>query len=445
MARHILIVDIGHNHLNAGVFQSGTVEPLCAASSSLSGAGDSGKELKESLAAVLRDLEERGYKEFHKVLLSIPATEMSLRILSLPFEDRRRVIEVLPLELEGLLQPSGEGFVYEALLLGEGKVMAIAVEKGILKGYLELLNGMGLDPSWIGSSLFSISHLPELRGGGVVAFVGKDEVVAVSEGIPKFLKQVTGEEDLRLSLGYMESEGLGLEKIYTLRGMEEDVRGLMPDISVKALSLPDGFPENGVGLFAISLHLKHGLRDSVDLRSGEFEFTKEKVAAKKQIILSGILIAVIIGLLFGDGLIRYFKIAGEIRSYERSLREGYLELFPEEKNVVDELLQLEIKLKEQREKRDILSQGVGVLEVMNRLARVVADNPDRSIRFSEMRAAAGKVTVKGEVGGVEDTSIMRDALSSDEFFREVMLTDVNTGLEGKTNFSLTMVLQEEGM
>jgi type II secretory pathway component PulL len=82
--------------------------------------------------------------------LSLPLSLLNFRIVELPFSDMRKVKELLPFELEGLILGGAGDIIFEACLLGDengrSKVLVAYLRKEVLRALLDNLKSYGFDP-----------------------------------------------------------------------------------------------------------------------------------------------------------------------------------------------------------------------------------------------------------------------------------------------------------
>ncbi len=105
---------------------------------------------------------DRGMKA-DRVVASLPGRNVSARILTLPFSDRKKIDQTLPFEIEGLIPLPLEDILldYEVLeKTPEGaKVLVLFTEKSILEAHLDLLKEAGIDPNVILPSSVALANL----------------------------------------------------------------------------------------------------------------------------------------------------------------------------------------------------------------------------------------------------------------------------------------------
>jgi type II secretory pathway component PulL len=87
--------------------------------------------------------------------LSLPVSMLNFRVLELPFSGRERIREVLPFELEGMILGGTEKALMDGIVIGKTEnkyqVLAVYIEKGIIRDILGKLNSCGVDPAFITS------------------------------------------------------------------------------------------------------------------------------------------------------------------------------------------------------------------------------------------------------------------------------------------------------
>jgi hypothetical protein len=101
--------------------------------------------------------------------LSLPLGLLDFRILELPFSDPRKLRELLPFEIDGLILGGSEKVVFDAIVLGKKngnqRVLVAYIAKEKLRAILEKLKASGLDPAAI--TCLELSHIiaaaPEAR------------------------------------------------------------------------------------------------------------------------------------------------------------------------------------------------------------------------------------------------------------------------------------------
>ena len=444
MAKGILILDIGVDSVRGGIFSSKKANPLYLHTHPIlrKNTLSEREEIKSAISSLLTTAREKGFKDFEKVLVAIPPDEISIRILSIPFEDRKKIQDILPFELSGILPQDVKEMIVDAIPIGNSKVIAAALEKIRLKKYLEILKEFGLDPYWLGSTIFSMGKLLNGVNNGTAAIAGDGAFAVLSDGEPIFFKPLKGIDELKMGLIYLESEGIHIDKIYSVEEKIKDLKSLLPKIDIKNVPLPGNCPPEGAGLYALSLHLQKNMEGAINFRRGEFEYTRESDVVKKSLKFTGMLVLIIAGLLFGNIYLKYKTLSNELMAAKGALKEAYIELFTGETKVVDELYQLEAKVNKLKGDLEITSGGISVLEIMKELSKAGENNSNFSVKFNEANMAEGRITVRGETDSFESANILKERLIKGNYFKDILLTDLKTMAGGGAAFSLSITLKK---
>ena len=440
MSKKNLVIDIGKEVVRAGVFLQGRPQPVTVHSHIVTAEGG----IKQALSALLGPLAgKRGFKGFDKVAVGIPPEDLSIRIVDLPFEDRKKINEALPFELAGLLHVEVDDVVADAVQLGENKVMAVAVEKRVIRGYLEALSALGLDPGWMGPGLFAMPVLMnELFGReGCRALLSPGIFAVVQDGMPRLLKHAKRLDNVGLGVAFLDAEGISVDEVHfsgwdnDREALEEMFRGarLVP------LDLPGGIAPEASEALALSMLLDKGLAGTiVNFRRGEFEYTKDKAAFRKRLRLTAALCASLLVLAGADSYVRYRGLTSEIEAYRQSLRASYQELFPGEKNVADPVYQLEAKLKAVEKEAAALGSGGRSLDVLKSVAVAVPDG--MGVKIDEFSIADGRIPAKGEAQTFNGANSVKESLQK-AGFTDVAMGETRAKPGGRTSFSINAQLR----
>lgn len=437
-----LVIDIGKEMVRAGVFLQGRTEPVTVHSQALTAEGG----LRHALAALLGPLVKtgkKGIKGFDKVAVGIPSEDLLIRIVDLPFEDRRKILEALPFELAGLFHVEVDDVVADAVSLGENKVMAVAIEKRTISEYLDILASLGVDPVWMGPGLFALPVLMnELFGReGCKALLSPGLFAVVQDGMPRLLKHVKRLDNVGLGATFLDAEGVTVDEVH-FSGWENEKDGLeemFHGARLVPLELPGSITPEAAEALALSMLLDKGLAGTiVNFRRGEFEYTKDRAAFRRRLRLTAALVASLVVLVTGDLYVRYTGLSSELESYREALRASYTELFPSERNVADPVYQLEAKLKAIEKEAAALGSSGKSLDVLKSVAEAVPEG--MGVRIDEFEIANGRMTAKGEAATFKAANSLKDALQKASF-REVTIGETRAKPNGKTSFVINAALR----
>jgi type II secretory pathway component PulL len=429
MARPILIIDIGRDSLTGGVVSPGHGEVKQFFESSLRDG------LKEALASLLREMNSAGFVSFGRVYLGVPAKSLTMRIVSIPLDDKKKVEEVLPFELEERLIRDSDNFVFDAVALSEGKAMAVALEKPLLREYLDTFAGFGLEPFWVGSSLLAkerlLAKVNDMARPAV--FIDRESLIISDGKEPILYKRINDDMDVRLALASV--EGGGLDEL-TFYYCGEAAGAFIPE-GRSGVAVCD-WDERFTGLFALALQIKGGLKGAVNFRKGEFANTEAFDRAKKGFRVTVALLLLIAGLWGALVYLQSRSMAEEMADIKAELTNSYKRAFPADTVVQDPFYQLEIKLKEQEGDMGVMGMGVNVLENLRLLS---AAGGSAGITFYELSMSGQRVTAKGRAASFEQTEKFKKELLKQKAFLAPALTDVKKSFSGGVTFAIALELK----
>src|SRR5574337_330634 len=92
MALPVLIIDIGRDTVRGGVF-SPKMEPLDFFTEPTGQSAPHADGVKTAASTLLEKVRGK-YKGFEKVLLGLPSSELSVRVMALPFDERKKIKDV---------------------------------------------------------------------------------------------------------------------------------------------------------------------------------------------------------------------------------------------------------------------------------------------------------------------------------------------------------------
>jgi type II secretion system protein L len=433
MARPVLVIDIGRDTLRACGFMPGKDSAEVLSEATLDG------DLKAALASLLGEMESSGFSSFARVYLGLPAGALTMRKVSLPIKEKKKVEEVLPFELEDNLARDTTEFVFGALPLADGSTLAVGVEKPMLREYLSTLGELGIEPSWVGCSLFAKERLlSRLKGSDEAAAFLDTESIVISNGRgPLLYKSVRSADDIRLALAAIEHDGLEVGSFYSAGSA---ARALLPP-GREAMDAP-GIDERFTGLRALLMQIKEGgLAEAVNFRKGEFADTSAVERAKKGFRLTVGLVLIVAVLWGGFVYVRSRRLAEGAEAVKREIMSSYKRAFPADKTVRAPLYRLEIKMKEQAGDLALMGMGAPVLEVMKRMAGPAAT---AGVSLYEFSMRSGRLTAKGRAESFEQAVKFKSGLLRLKDAGDVALTDVKTSVSGGVTFSVSMELGGAG-
>ena len=458
---------------------------------------------------VIQDLWSEIGASRSRVVVSIPAYHCSLRTLTMPFTDEKRLIQVVPFEVEAQLPFSMEDAVVDHHPLsrnnGSSLLLVAAAPKVILGGVLTLLSKAGIDPAVLdldALALYTVANygikskdLDPL----VVIDVGanKTTLVVIDQGQVRFVRSILrgGQQWTSLlakawSVSMEEAEGR--KRHNGMEGeSEKDVQAVlnpwMKEVArtlhvaqmetrkpirnlllcgggsrLKGLDLwiakafdfqlltmnPPIFEEKKASWdpsmsLALGLALKGAAvtkASRINFRQGEFTYQKEVEQSRKKtrwVWIGALVFLVMLGLDLG------VKFNIRTSTYEKAraeVRQTFVAMFPEVRNIVDEVYQAETMVGELRKKAALFGRkGTSAVGFLGELT--IRIPKDIEIKVNELVIDPGRIRMDAEAESFEAIDRIKAAVLKSDLFREAEVSNAKmSAREDWVKFSLTIQL-----
>jgi type II secretory pathway component PulL len=257
--------------------------------------------------------------------------------------------------------------------------------------------------------------------GGAEAVIIDAVVVGKTDNGYQILAVYIEKNRLRTILEKLNVHGIDPACITSL-----ELKHAMDGFSLSKLVLPVSITNEE----RIALAIEEIKNPTVDLRRNEFSYTRDVEKTKKSLKITAVLCTMIVLILSADILYRILSSSQEIALLRNEIRKSYLELFPEEKNIVNELHQIKSHIKELKGREGIFI-GIKPLNVLSELAQIERDGA----RFNEVTIDREKLTFRGEAGSLSAVQQLQDKMR--KYFDEVSISDSKAAAQGKTLFTIT--------
>lgn len=232
---------------------------------------------------------------------------------------------------------------------------------------------------------------------------------------------------------YIEKEGIR-EILARLKSFNLDpvfvtsieLRNILKDFTPSRLFSPETIEDKD----RISLAVEEMKAPTINLRREEFSYTRDTEKTKRSLRVTAALLICLAAVLSANFLAGMISTKYQIASLRNEMRKDYQALFPGEKNIMNELLQLKSHMKELKGKEDLLI-GADPLDTLLKLSRV----EKQGVVFNEVSADKGNISMKGEAPSLSDIQQLKDRL--DGLFSEVAISDSKSSAQGKMLFTIT--------
>lgn len=413
------------------------------------------------------------------VVVSVPGEAVSFRHLSIPFNSPKKIRMVLPSELEPLLPFPLDSVRIDSTLVstdpGDGttRIIAAALEKSVLDGYLERLAGCGIFPDLVVPGGWATARVAatgaEASGTWMLVDASAAEgVVACGVGLRIYsirgFRVPDGDGDVsarifseahRAVLGFSERLGVNLwPEIVWVTGTWVDDRKL-PDtpfhVPVAPLNLAHSVgtgvrvgPEAGwdpmIMNGALALVLGR-LRSDIGLTFHERGIGLGALFAEHgqslwRLAAVGSVVAVL----------GFFNLWYESHALEQKLarldlavKAVFTQTFPDVQRIVDPLQQMKVKIREIQEASGLEAEGaadVRVIDILEIISREIPDTID--IEMTQMNFSGDTVLFSGDTGNFNSVDEIKTILEKNPAFSAVTITSANMEKSGeKVQFKLT--------
>jgi hypothetical protein len=208
--------------------------------------------------------------------------------------------------------------------------------------------------------------------------------------------------------------------------MSIELREILKNFTFERLLLPVILEDKD----RIALALEEIKAPTINLRRDEFSYTRDIEKTKKSLRVTAVLTVLLALVLSGSLLLKIVTARYEVASLKNEMRKKYQEIFPGEKNIINELYQLKSHLKELKDKEDFYI-GVNPLNLLFNLSQI----DRRGVVFNEITADKGNLTLKGEAPSLSDIQHVRGKL--ERFFNEIIISDSKSSSQGTVLFTIT--------
>lgn len=397
-----------------------------------------GSDAAQSVAAIAAQLKDKGAMAISAALVSLPSGAISQRVLELPFDDKAKLDEIVGFEAGESFLGGTDGNILQAMPMADGRALVAAANKDTLRSILSAMKAAGIDPVWVGASLFSKHKLLSrlvVDPGQVVALIDASSITIVKGVQPRFFKEIIGQDELALAMLALKADGIVPSIVYATKGAFSLAASLGTEVRVI-----DEATDDDSGIAAMAMHYLSGFSDAINFRTGEFSHIGGAKSARRELTVAAILCAILVIIWGGNSYLRarsYDESGGRIKS---AMDAAYKDIFKGEAKVVDPVYQLEVKLKELRDERKMLSGGISALEMMRELSQI--ELKGAKVRLHQVSFRAGGMSAKGETTGINGANEFKDAVARLPYFKDIVLTDVKSSASGGVVFNIDMAIKE---
>jgi type II secretion system protein L len=475
MAKHTLALDIKAHGVDWVLLRGGLRKVTIEKSGQLVCRLEDAE--KPGAVEALKDLRATIASPGMTCIAAIESRGLFTRCLNVPFRDRRKVRQILPLELEATLPVTIDALTMDFQMAGNGGaplVLSTAMAKTQVDGYLQLLHEAGLDPT-----LLTFSGLPAAMllaagplGEQTALLIDGDSdhstLFWIGRHRLQFLRSWTppatgGEPAERLKQAIAQTrettdQFLGDQAaIGTIFLTPRAARHFAPEALAAALAcevavfdLTQSSPTSlsgelvgGYGQGALALGLYEPMADKgLNFFRPPFPLKRFVQQHRKSFIRSGVLAAVLVILLLTGVLVDIRRNETRAQSLKSAAEAILKDTFPETRNVVNPLQQMIVKLREARADAVTVPHGAQAtkIDILQTVSQSLP--PQLDIHVVQLVAGTERVQINGTTGTFEAVNEAKGHLEKSGFFDAITIVSANMDQRaGRVRFRLSADLR----
>lgn len=481
MSRQILAVDIRDDCiaavlLNTGLKSSSVQAGLCKPL-------DSGSSDSEKLSEALKSLVEQMQAPDANVVVSVPVDHVIFRTLRVPFNDQKKIRQILPFELEPVLPQTIENLVIDFLPGRNGtqqEILTLAMDQQVLNNYLSTLEAARIYPQLIVPGSFPlvislIAHMQELPEHTMFMDVGKHKstIFLIESGhtclvrtFPTDLSSQAAVETMAMKVrqtltSYMDTRAIEYSPAVVLLsgpGLSEpsvyerlsaalelptelvDIRSKLPKVEMEC-RLEDWQPplmDNALTLGMLEAEggsCPNFHRSSSPLRN-------YWTAYRSYVRGPAVLLSLVLLLWMGGVVLDSHLLNNRIGQIDQQMQDLFKTALPDTRRVGEPLDQMKSELK--KLKTSGIGGGLDInrvrsIDILNQISQSIPQ--EMEVVFDRVVIVDDEVTISAETASFKVVDDIKMRLQQSDLFKQVTIASANMDKSGKTvRFKLTIDL-----
>ena len=432
--------------------------------------------VKEALQTIVETFKPAGAT----CVLGIPATIVSVRNLSVPFHDIKKIRQILPFELEPTLPIPVEDLIFDFEAVKHDKqqdLLTFSVEKTEIQRYLDLLEAVHLRPAVIMPGGYAAARFISTmtNDSGDFLFIdtgeGNHTIYAVCSGHVRMVRTLPVASD-----GNPVTRNLETTLKRTFTALQENLGIDFNPSAVFSAGPQAPLLTTGNGsstLLEVPVKSIDGLRtfprlkgslDTQDWQSGHLDIAlalalmeTETVAGvnfsterstiqhywseyRKHIILTAGLIVLALVTALGGQILAVNAKQQRLAELDRQIEMVFKNTFPEVTRVVNPLQQMQIKIKEAGDGSigfNLTGARVRVIDILNALSQQIPSSAD--VKVNRMVAGADNVVLSGDTDTFNTVDDIKGRLEEADLFKSVTISSADLEKSGnRVRFKLKL-------
>jgi len=483
MSRKILGLDIRNNAVSAVLINSSTKSARIEAHDSVlipdQNEGESG--LTIALETIVKKIDTSGCV----CVASFPAELVTYRNIKVPFKNKKKIIRILPYELEPTLPFPVEDLIIDFHTIkisgndDHTDIIAAGVEKSAVKTYLDVLTSLKIEPEILTISGYSTALLLTRSAGTpenllfidievdkATMFAVAGKRIFIIRSLPIFstatsaVKSLgTGIQQTIVSFKELFDIDFGPEEILlTGRGLEkfnfERELSQLLELPVKRIEL---FRETDIDIEnymasswnhekmdnALALALSEIKRtDGLNFHKGSFAGKALLDKHKNSLTKTGILAGVVLALALLNFILNSYFMNRKIDRLNHQITAIFKTTFPEVTKIVDPLQQMKVKIEEARKSAFFsgkTTKQVRIVDVLKEISERIPAKAD--VELTRLIVGQGNVLISGNTDTFNSVDEIKSRIEQSELLQKVTITSTNKEKSGsRIRFKLKVIL-----
>jgi general secretion pathway protein L len=342
-----------------------------------------------------------------RTILALPPALITLRELTLPILDRKKLRELLPLELSGETADEGPELVCDALPLADGALLVGWSAVPELADLLIFFAQIGLDPEVATCASLGWHLLTPPDQQEPIALVDDNALMVCSQGRPVFCRLMsTGTDTVARTLTALElGKGIRVKTIYRLEGDPLSGERKLPLPTQLSGQTASGDLAADALISPLSTALAYCSGEIFNLRSGPLAWTGKHSHLLRQFRVPIFLGSLVLLLLIAETGLRWYLLSRDLTSVNNSIASIYKGIFPARKKVVDETAEVKAELRR-------LQQGGATSDVLSFMDLLARAKDDLIQGFSEVEYDGERFRIKGDARSNAAVTALAQKLSA---------------------------------
>ncbi len=501
MAQQILGIDLEDDFLSGVVVSGKGKERRVIACASV--ALRDFEELPRVLPLLLTELAWKG----GDCVAGLPLSLLSIRNLNLPFTSEKKIRQILPFELEEQLPVPVSEQIFSIIGIQEdessSRLLVAAMEKTRLREYLDTLRAAGLDPHLVCPATLAQAQVyarktePEESFLLVHADMKSLTMAVCSRGLTMFLRRLPYPEQVITDRLF---DVQGERVVFTDRDeAREVVKSICRDMNrclqycrvaveleiaprriilTGPLQATDGFarcieeeldlPVSSGDLVAdlslglaepaseewqpawydrpLALALQGGRKNAAgNFRIDEFAVRGSLLGSRRQLVLAGLAVAVLLSGLLGYQYFSFRALKGRHQSLGAEMEGIFKKSFPDITRIVDPLMQMRAKMQEVEQPTVAMPLFTGDKRVLAILADISSRIPAQlTLHVSRLVIDEDSVRIKGTTDAFNNVNRIKKLLDQSTLYSEVNIVSATKSRDNNSiRFEIRMALEEK--